>query len=372
MIAIMLMEMGVFDALKEVLTLYSMVAISWIGALLADLLINKPLGLSPKHIEFRRAHLYDINPVGVGSMLTATLLSTLALSGLFGAFAVGMAPFIALLTALIVAPLIAWLTDSHYYIAREPEPASTTGKQQCVICSNHFEAPDVTHCPAYAGTICSLCCSLDARCNDRCKTNATLMEQWNHWFSLLIPDFLKNRLHRNITHYILMLVMFSVLLAGVLSAIYLLELPSLIQQSIYTSESLRGLFVRVFVALFLITGIGTWWLVLSTDSRRTAQLESERQTRLLLNEIDAHRQTDLALQHAKETAEASNLAKSRFVTGMSHELRTPLNGILGLSDAMKVGVFGSLHAKQVAPLEDIEQCGRHLLALINDILDISN
>ncbi len=369
LIAIMLMEMGVFDALKEVLTLYSMVAISWIGAVLADLLINKPLGLSPKHIEFRRAHLYDINPVGVGSMLTATLLSTLALSGLFGSFAIGMAPFIALLTALIVAPIIALLTDSRYYIAREPEPESTKGKQQCVICGNHFESPDVTHCPAYAGTICSLCCSLDARCNDRCKTNATLMEQWNHWFSLLIPNFLKNRLHRNITHYILLLVMFSVLLAGVLSAIYLLELPSLIQESIYSSESLRGLFVRVFVALFLITGIGTWWLVLSTDSRRTAQLETERQTRLLLNEIDAHRQTDLALQHAKEIAEASNLAKSRFVTGMSHELRTPLNSILGYAQILQNDK--NIPANRQNAISVVRRSGEHLLSLIDGMLDIA-
>ena len=369
LIAILLMEMGVFDALKEVLTLYSMVAISWIGAVLADLLINKPLGLSPKHIEFRRAHLYDINPVGVGSMLIATLLSTMALSGVFGEFAVGMSPFIALLTALLAAPLIALATHSRYYLARKPELANTSGEQECVICSNRFESPDVAHCPAYAGTICSLCCSLDARCNDRCKTNATLMEQWNQWFSLLIPKFLQTRLHSNITHYVLLLVMFSVLLSCVLSAIYLLELPTLIQESIYTAESLRGLFIRVFVALFLITGIGTWWIVLSTDSRQTAQLESERQTHLLLNEIDAHRQTDLALQDAKETAEASNLAKSRFVTGMSHELRTPLNSILGYAQILQNDK--SIPSNRLNAISVIRRSGEHLLSLIDGMLDIA-
>lgn len=73
LIAILLMEIGVFAALKEVLTLYSMVAISWIGAVVSDLLINKPLELSPPHIEFMRAHSYNINPVGVGSMAVASL-----------------------------------------------------------------------------------------------------------------------------------------------------------------------------------------------------------------------------------------------------------------------------------------------------------
>ena len=100
----MLMELGVFDVIDQVLGLYANIAIAWIGTLVADLVINKPLGLSPKHIEFKRAHLYDINPVGVGSMLIASLLSILAHFGLFGALAQAAPPFVALGTALIMAP----------------------------------------------------------------------------------------------------------------------------------------------------------------------------------------------------------------------------------------------------------------------------
>ena len=55
------------------------------GALTADLVINKPLGLSPKFIEFKRAHLYDINPVGVGAMVLATAAGMLGYSGALGA-----------------------------------------------------------------------------------------------------------------------------------------------------------------------------------------------------------------------------------------------------------------------------------------------
>ncbi len=147
-IAILLMEIGVFGALKEVLTIYSMVAISWIGAVLADLVINKPLGLSPRHIEFKRAHLYDINPVGVGAMLAATALSMLALLGAFGDLARALAPFIALIASLISAPLIALATGGRYYLARSPADAAVAGHQQCVICENAFESADVAHCPA--------------------------------------------------------------------------------------------------------------------------------------------------------------------------------------------------------------------------------
>ena len=85
----------------------SNVAIAWITAVVADLVINKPLGLSPKGIEFRRAYLYDINPVGVGAMLLASTLSIAAFAGLFGAHARAFSAFIALATALLAAPLIA-------------------------------------------------------------------------------------------------------------------------------------------------------------------------------------------------------------------------------------------------------------------------
>jgi len=83
-IALMLMELGIFKMLEHILGLYSIVAVAWVGALVADLMINKPLGLSPAGIEFKRAHLYDINPVGVGAMLAATIRRDTAISARSG------------------------------------------------------------------------------------------------------------------------------------------------------------------------------------------------------------------------------------------------------------------------------------------------
>src|SRR5690606_37723510 len=120
LIAVMLMTLGVFGALEHVLGLYSNVAIGWVGALVADLVINKPMGWSPKGIEFRRAHLYDLNPVGLGATVLATVLAMLAHAGMFGPLAQAMSAFVALATAMVVAPLIAWATGGRYYIARQP------------------------------------------------------------------------------------------------------------------------------------------------------------------------------------------------------------------------------------------------------------
>jgi purine-cytosine permease-like protein len=86
-IAPALMEFGVFGFLNMVLGFYSNVSIAWIGAVVADLVINKPLGISPSYIEFKRAHLYNFNPVGFGSMLVASAISIVAFFGAFGELA---------------------------------------------------------------------------------------------------------------------------------------------------------------------------------------------------------------------------------------------------------------------------------------------
>jgi hypothetical protein len=70
-IALLLMELEVFQALGQVLALYSNIAISWIMTVVADLLINKPLGLPARH-RVPPAYLYDINPVGLGAMTLAS------------------------------------------------------------------------------------------------------------------------------------------------------------------------------------------------------------------------------------------------------------------------------------------------------------
>ena len=369
LIAIVLMEIGVFSALKEVLTLYSMVAISWIGAVLSDLLINKPLGLSPKHIEFKRAHLYDINPVGVGAMLIATLLSLTALSGIAGHAAAAMAPFVALLSALISAPLIALATKSRYYLARQPAEAQSHTHHECVICEKTFDPADIAHCPAYDGTICSLCCSLDARCDDRCKPDARLSDQLKSVVNRIVPAAVARRLHTDVGQYVVMLFMFSLLMGGVLTAIYFLELPTVMGTARYAESALRELFIKLFATFFLMMGIGSWWLVLTAESRRNALQESERQTNLLMTEIDAHRKTDAELQRAKDQAEASNLAKSRFVTGMSHELRTPLNSILGYAQILQMD--NSIPTHRQNAISVIRRSGEHLLSLIDGMLDIA-
>jgi hypothetical protein len=161
LIAFMLMEMNVFSALGQVLGLYANLAIAWIMAVVADLVVNKPLGLSPPGIEFKRARLFDINPVGVGAMALASALSVVAHLGFFGPLAQAFSAVIAMVTAFVAAPLIAWATGGRYYLTgaaaadRGPTGAPGGGAylanrlQRCTVCERDYEAPDMAHCPAY-------------------------------------------------------------------------------------------------------------------------------------------------------------------------------------------------------------------------------
>ena len=69
--------------------------------------------------------------------------------------------------------------------------------------------------------------------------------------------------------------------------------------------------------------------------------------------------------------EAANQHKSEFLANMSHELRTPLNAVIGFSEVLKERMFGELNDKQEEYIDDIHSSGKHLLSLINDILDLS-
>jgi signal transduction histidine kinase/CheY-like chemotaxis protein len=363
LLALLLMEIGIFRVIDSVLGLYAIFAASWIGALTADLMINKPLGISPPQIEFKRAHLYDINPVGTGAMGIAVIVSTLMFLGLFGRTMQSLSAVAGLLVAFATAAVIAWETKGRYYIAR-PETGLPEGLTEirCSICENSFDRTDMAYCPAYSAPICSLCCTLEARCHDMCKPGRRLSEQVSHLLDISLPkqaaQFLKTRMGQFLAVFLLCNSVIAALLAFIFfeySAVAAAD-----------REVIGRTLWIVFLSLVILSCVAAWLLVLAHESRRAAEGESEHQTRTLTEEIEAHERTHAALKSAKEVAEAANTAKSRYIMGLSHEIRTPLNAISGYAQLLE-------RNPSVPPdgIRVIRRSAEHLSSLVDGLLDIS-
>ncbi len=114
------------------------------------------------------------------------------------------------------------------------------------------------------------------------------------------------------------------------------------------------------------------WLVIIVSIDITEQKQAESEL------LRAHMELEQRVVDRTRELQAANVAlekaarlKDEFLASMSHELRTPLTGILGLSEALQMVTYGEVNEKQLRALRNIEVSGRHLLALINDMLDLS-
>jgi two-component system, cell cycle sensor histidine kinase PleC len=126
-----------------------------------------------------------------------------------------------------------------------------------------------------------------------------------------------------------------------------------------------------FALATMAVGIHLYFLFLAHGLRSTAlsMLEYRSEKDALIAELEEQKSVS---DEARRRAEAANSAKSRFLATMSHELRTPLNAILGFSEVMKSEMFGPMeNPKYTEYAGNILESGRHLLHLINEILDLT-
>lgn len=366
LIALLLMELGIYRALENILGVFAIVAVAWLGSIAADLAINKTLGLAPEGIEFKRAHLYDINPVGIGSLLIASIIGMLAYLGLLGEITKSLTHFVTLAVTFVVVPLIAWITKGRYYLARQSDNIHLDkGEYECCICEHHYEPEDMSYCPAYQGNICSLCCSLDSRCLDSCKTDSRFIVQISHFLKLFLPEPFVKAIHSQLAYFAGIMLCISLLNGGLLALIYY-QIPSNNPETLTIVAN--ALWILFFI-LLIISGVLAWLFLLAHESRLVAQEESQTQTARLINEINAHTITDRALQEAMRRADSANLAKSRYLSGISHELRSPLQTILGYAQILSQDE--SIPPQRRESINIIQRSGDYLADLIEGLLDIS-
>jgi signal transduction histidine kinase len=160
---------------------------------------------------------------------------------------------------------------------------------------------------------------------------------------------------------------------------------SLIAQNASAYASSRNLFIGVAagaIVLALLLGFVLSWSLIGPiqriDSRLAAiasgdfsgHVDVANRDELGALAVNVNRMND-ELQRLYKEVETASKHKSEFLANMSHELRTPLNAIIGFSQVLREGISGEVNAKQQEYLDDILTSAGHLLALINDVLDLS-
>ena len=358
LISLLLMLLGVFETLELVLAVYSNVAIAWIGAIFADLVVLKPLGISPSFIEFKRAHLYNINPVGCGAMAAASVGSIAAFAGAFGPLAQAYSAGMSLGMAFVAAILLGVLTKGRYYIARPDTLASNThgsNRLQCVTCNQGYELRDMAYCPFYEGPVCSLCCSLEAHCHDACKRpEKTVAVSEERVDRLHIQRFLAP----NIVKRLIRFFGIAVALAAVTGAVFLLAYRLTELDSAGTAIDSGRLVIRIYLATFVLVCVGAWWIVLSHESRELAERD-------LIASLEKLTETRQELVRTERFA-----AIGQLMATVSHELRNPLGTVVS-----SVAVLRKYIDDPAPPVrEEIERMQRNIwrcVAIIEDLLDFS-
>jgi signal transduction histidine kinase/DNA-binding response OmpR family regulator len=140
----------------------------------------------------------------------------------------------------------------------------------------------------------------------------------------------------------------------VVAALYEPDLESISRSILWRSYGITGLILLVLLLAAAVLSIRLSVLAMEAQSSRRA----------------AEQARELA-EHAKEAAEEANKTKSAFLANMSHELRTPMNAIIGYSEMLIEDAADMEPDEMVADLKKIHSSGKHLLSLINDVLDIS-
>lgn len=396
LISLLLMEIGVYQTIESMLQVYSVLVLAWLSSVVADLIINKPLGISPSYIEFRRSKLYDINPVGVLSMIFASAAGFLAHSGLLGDIAKAMGSFIAFGVPFISVPFIGLITQGKYYVvnsdmfehetnkneetnfsanqtgiwvksssALKSADESDSSPQICCICENEFDLEDMAFCPAYKQTICSLCCSLEVRCGDKCREHATFSAQ----FKSLSDKYFNTRISTIFSTTIAQWGLLTSILSSIIAVILLLIYKQLPQSDEVLNAVFISLLVKIFFFILIIIGVVSWLFTLARASNRSAFKELREQSSVLANEVQAHEKTSQAYRVAIETAESANQAKSRYLAGLSHELRTPLNVLLGYTQLLSQDA--NLSRETLTSINTMKRNGEHLADLIEGVLEVS-
>jgi signal transduction histidine kinase/DNA-binding response OmpR family regulator len=178
------------------------------------------------------------------------------------------------------------------------------------------------------------------------------------------PESQKKTFFRfHLINFLAIFLSLSLVLALIISFVYLQESQATLLPAAVAP------YIKIFILLVVFTAVCSWWVIQNSEIHRLEQEESQRQTDLLLTEITARLRIDKELQSARDRAEASSQAKTRYITGITHELRTPLTSILGYAHLLLKN--RSLNHYERETITTLERSGQHMRSLIDESMDLA-
>jgi len=293
-------------------------------------------------------------------MAIASVISVACFAGALGPVAEAYSAPLSFTISFVVAILLGVLTKGKYYLAREPAAVSAQSSQgqntvRCSVCTYSYEPDDMAGCPFYDGPICSLCCSLDAHCHDTCKKPVSdLLQKKSHYVGRLFSQKLAPNMIQRLAKFLGILLSLGVVTAG----LFLLTYRLMDLDADATNLDNGTLLMRVYLALLPLLCIGSWWIVLSHESRELAERD-------LVTSLEKLHETRHELAQTERLAAIGQLTAT-----VSHELRNPLGTLMTSVSVLTRHLDGTeSHVRE--ELERIQRNVWRCVRIIEDLLEFS-
>ena len=297
-LSILIISIGIMEVILPLFKLFSIFIIAWFGVILSDILISKPLKLSPSIKELNNSSLIFINPTGVISFIVAILEGFIFFNNLYSFL-------IVFLTAFILVPIVGVFRIKNSIIKEYIEESSF---YICSVCSKEYKSKDKNFCSLDEKHTCSFCCE-----NDIFSYEATHKKIYNElkvikrWMLKLFAKISSFKIPLRLFDFISLtsVIVFGTAVIG--WVLYSFEIQNVNYKEI---DGLQETFITFFIIIALFLSILVWWGLFMQESKSLVESDLEKHNRLLQEKQETILKQKKLVEKHKERLELALIGNS--------------------------------------------------------------